>query len=194
MSGVGAKFVCFLKEIELSNSRNLIYSVAMSLDGFIAGPTGQYDWIPTDVGIDFQSFFNRFDTLLMGRKTYQLTLEQGPEAQIPGMNRYVFSSTLKALEHPEVTIVNPHDSIPLVNALKREAGKELWLFGGGELFASLLKAKLVDLIEVATIPILVGEGLPLLKHKYTQQKLEKLDSRNCKAGVVLSTFRPIYQS
>ena len=172
--------------------RDVIYSVAMSLDGFIAGPGGEYDWIPSDdVGVDFDEFLARFDTLLMGRKTYELTVSQGPEAQIPGMKRYVFSSTLEDSEDPEVTIVPWANAIETVRRLKAEPGKQLWLFGGGQLFAGFLEAGVVDQVEVAVFPVLLGEGVPLLSLAYSPHWLEHEETREYPKGLRLSRYRVI---
>src|SRR5438128_12627062 len=97
--------------------RRVRYSVAMSLDGYIAGPKGGYDWIVMDPDIDFGALFKDFDTVLMGRK---------------------------------------------VTELEQKKGKDIWLFGGGELFRSLLGLGLVDAVEVAIVPVLLGGGVPML--------------------------------
>lgn len=176
----------------MSTQREITYSVAMSLDGFIAGPQGEYDWIPSEnLGIDFPTFLSRFDTLLMGRKTFELTLEQGPESQIPGMKRYVFSSTLGASDRENATIVPPNETIQVVRQLKREPGKQIWLFGGGQLFASLLSVGLVDCVEVAVMPVLLGEGIRLLPHRYTHCWLDRVETKEYERGVLLSTYRVV---
>src|SRR6266404_1734087 len=77
--------------------RKLRYSVAMSLDGFIAGPNGEYDWIAVDPSKDFATFFKQFDTLLMGRRTFEVA-RQGPGATLPGMKTVVCSRTLQAVD------------------------------------------------------------------------------------------------
>lgn len=141
--------------------RRLRYSVAASLDGFIAGPSGEYDWITPDPSYDFLALFRQFDTLLMGRRTYELALTRGQSLKAMGMKVFVVSTTLKASEHADVTIVTG-DVAARIAALKAEPGKDIWLFGGAILFRTLLDAGLVDTVEIAVIPILLGSGLKLM--------------------------------
>lgn len=140
--------------------RRIRYSVAMSLDGFIAGPNGEIDWIVEDSEIDFSEILSGFDTLLMGRKTYDTAMSMGPGG-MPPMKAVVVSRTLRAEEHPDVTIISD-DVHNAVKQLQCESGKDIWLFGGGELFRNLLDAGLVDGVETAIIPVVLGGGLPML--------------------------------
>ena len=133
----------------------------MSLDGFIAGPNGEYDWIVPDPSVDFTAMFKEYDTAVMGRKTYDLVAAQGGNGAMPGLDVIVFSRTLPPAEYPGVRILND-DPGKVVSALKKKPGGDIWLFGGGELFRSLLDAGLVDTVEVAVNPVLLGEGIPLL--------------------------------
>ena len=142
-------------------TRRLRYQVAVSLDGFIARPNGDYDWIVADPAIDFNALYKQFDIAVMGRKTYAPVAAMEGHGAMPGIQVYVFSSTLSPATYPGVSIVND-DPRTVVSELKKKSGKDIWLFGGGELFRSLLDAGLVDTVEVAVMPVLLGSGIPLL--------------------------------
>jgi dihydrofolate reductase len=136
------------------------YHVAMSLDGYIAGPKGEYDWIVPDPEVDFAALYNQFDTVLLGRRTFEVMLK-ADNASMPGMQIFVFSKTLPPSKHTGVTIVAEKQN-DLLKSLRAKLGKDVWLFGGSALFGSLLAAGFVDVIEVAVSPVLLGGGIPLL--------------------------------
>ena len=166
--------------------RKLRYAVAMSLDGQIAGPNGEYDWIGTDPEVDFTAFWTQFDTLLMGRRTYELAVQargKAAFAAFTGVTSIVFSRTLRQQEHPHVTVL-PELNADWVRELKAQGGKDIWLFGGGNLFRSFLDSGLVDGVEVAVIPVLLGAGIPLLPPPYSLNKLRLLRHRVYRSGRV----------
>lgn len=167
--------------------RRLRYSCASSLDGFIAGPKGEFDWIPMDPDIDFAAMFSRYDTLLLGRKSYEASVDYpGGLSMWKHMRTIVCSTSLTSVNDAELWSDNVAERI---TALKKEPGKDLWLFGGGELFRTLLAARVVDDIEVAVCPVLVGGGIPLRALPAELTKLKLTDSKlYTKTGTILLTY------
>src|SRR6266851_594644 len=167
--------------------RRVRYVVATSLDGYIAGPNGEADWIIMDPDIDFGEIFSEFDTVFMGRRTFEGMASSG-NGLMPGMETFVFSRTLHQRDHPKVTVVaeKPEETLA---TLRAKPGKDIWLFGGGSLFRSLAEAKLVDSVEVAVIPILLGGGIPLLPSPTKRIKLTLKAQKVYKTGIVSWTTR-----
>lgn len=162
--------------------RELVYSVAASLDGYIAGPNGESDWIINDPTIDFGEIFRQFDTAIMGRVCYENMLRLGRSPKELGMRTYVASTTLTAAQHPDVRIVS-RALAATVFELKRKSGKAIWLFGGGVTFRSLLDSGLVDRVEISVVPVLLGMGIPLVPPGRPWPLIFK-DSRTFPSGIV----------
>ncbi|HJR59321.1 MAG TPA: dihydrofolate reductase family protein [Vicinamibacterales bacterium] len=140
--------------------RQLRYSVAASLDGYIAGPGGEFDWIEVDPEIDFAAMYAGFSGLVMGRRSYDVSVATAGVAG-PALPTYVYSRSLPEGERDGVTFVR--DAVSHVRALKQTgSAKPLWLWGGGDLFRNLVEAGEVDGVDVAIIPILLGGGISLL--------------------------------
>jgi dihydrofolate reductase len=139
--------------------RQLRYSVAASLDGYIAAPNGEFDWIVSDPEIDFTAMYAGFSALVMGRRSYEVFVATGG-AVGPALPTYVYSRTQPEGDRHGVTFAA--DAVSHVGRLKQADGDPIWLWGGGELFRELADAGLVDGIDIAIIPVLLGGGIPLL--------------------------------
>lgn len=139
--------------------RRVRYGVGMSLNGFIADEQGNTDFLISDPTYDPAPFFASIDSVIMGRVTYESAVRQGMRAYA-GLRNYVVSETLSAADYPEVTMLRDTSAVA---DLRRAAGKDIWLCGGGVLLASLLAADLVDTVELGVSPTLLGRpGTPML--------------------------------
>ncbi len=166
--------------------RRLRYGVAVSLDGFIAGTKGEYDWIVHDPTIDFAAMFAEYDTLLMGRGTYEVASGAGKTWDSFGQRWVVVSTTLKPEDHPNVTILSSGVA-EAVAAMKAQPGKDVWLFGGGVLFRSMLDAGLVDTVELAVMPVMIGSGIALMPEG-KRQALRLEESKALPSGILMLKY------
>lgn len=168
--------------------RRVRYQVACSLDGYIAGPNGEIDWITGGDDFDFDALLSQFDTLLMGRRTYE-ALPDGAGGY--GASRIVVASrTLRPEDHPDIEIVGT-GLAERVATLKEMPGKDIWLFGGGELFRTLLEAGLVDTIEPAVIPVVLGGGVPMYPVSGTRTRLTLTGHQRYEGGMILLEYRVV---
>ena len=168
--------------------RQVRYNVATSLDGYIADASGGFGWIPHDPEVDFAAIFARVDTILIGRRSFEEVQEGGAPPWGPGMRVYVFSRTLRPKGYPGVTVVG-ENSATTVAALRNEpGGGDIWLFGGGYLFSSLLGAGQVDRVEATIVPVLLGGGVPLAASGVPLTSLRLLDTHRYPSGMVTLAY------
>jgi dihydrofolate reductase len=165
--------------------RRVRYQVACSVDGFIAGPDDGFDWITPEPSFDFEAHYARFDTLLMGRRTYEIV--RGTGETFRGKHVVVASRTLRQEDHPGIEVVG-EDLDRRVRELRGETGRDIWLYGGGELFAQLLAWDLVDTVEPAVIPIILGSGIRLVPSPAVRRRLALVGQRAYPSGMVLLEY------
>ena len=163
--------------------RKIRYAVAMSLDGYIAGPKGEADWIVMDPEVNFGELWAQFDTVLMGRRTYEAAVARLGEAAFEGMKTVVVSRTMRHSDHPDITII-PELTRDGMQKLREQSGKDIWLCGGGELFRVLLEMRQVDTVEVRIMPVLLGTGVALLAPPAQQAKLKLSGHKIYRSGIV----------
>lgn len=166
--------------------RSIISGFASSLDGYIEGPNGEYDWILINKEIDFAEMMKRYDTFLYGRKTYEAVIKMGPNKDKVNKH-FVISNSLTQVESGYTLLKG--DLYEEISQLKQQGGKDIALFGGATLLASLLNLQLVDEIQVAVVPVLLGKGKPMVDalDKNISLQLEKVHQYG--NGTVQLTYR-----
>jgi dihydrofolate reductase len=168
--------------------RRVRYRVAASLDGYIAGPTGEIDWIVADPSVDFGAVYAEFDTVLLGRRTYELTLQPGAPPWPAGWHIYVVSRTLSTAQPAGVTVIRGMLETT-VSALRAQPGKDIWVFGGGGLAASLLSAGLLEQVEVSLMPVLLGGGTSLVAVGTPRTRLHLVRSDPSPTGILTLQYQ-----
>ena len=175
--------------------RKLSYHCAVSLDGFVARPNGSFDcFLMTGPHVeDFLATFDRYDTALMGRRTFEVGAKLGVTNPYPNMDTYVFSRTMEASPDPAVTLVSK-DAADVVRGLKQKPGKDIWLVGAGDLASTLFAEGLVDELTLKLNPILLGAGIPLVARLEKPHGFQLTASKPYENGVVLLTYRVAVRS
>ena len=174
--------------------RKLLLNLAVSLDGYIEGPSGEFDWCFTDQDYGMGEFFGRIDAIFVGRKSYEMMLGMAGEdmGEMPGMPKlteYVFSNTLENVKEGAI-LVSGDDIVQKVQQIKEEEGKDIWLFGGAELTSFLMNAGLVDELSLALHPILLGGGKPLFSDITGRIPLELIGTKEWSSGLITLLYRP----
>ena len=179
----------------MPKSRKIIVYIATSADGYIARPDGDVDWLnrPSPKGhYGYAQFFKNIDTILWGRKTYdkgiELGMGKGKSLYGPRVKHYVFSRHPRESPLLGFEFVN-HPIKTFAQQLRQQRGKNIWMMGGGEIIASFLDAGEIDEFSVHVIPILIGEGIPLIQPRRRNVSLKLLSARKFSDGVVHLNYR-----
>ena len=168
--------------------RKIILNVAVSLDGFIEGPNGEFDWCFTDQDYGMSTFLKNIDAIFYGRKSYEMMMRTVASGEHPfsGFKNYVFSETLSE-PYPD-TILISKNVVQEVTKLKQEEGKDIWLFGGASLLHSFLIEGLVDQLSLAVHPLLLGEGKRLFQEVSERTKLTLVNSTSYASGLIILLY------
>ncbi|WP_020599294.1 dihydrofolate reductase family protein [Spirosoma panaciterrae] len=172
------------------NKRNVVLCVAVSLDGYIEGPNGEYDWCFTDQDYGMTEFLARIDSIFIGRKSYELMTnpnEAASEYSFPQFKKYVFSTTLKNVGEGAELVSG--DVKAQVDRLKSQPGNDFWLFGGADLTRSFMEEGLIDELFLAVHPILLGGGKPLFAGLKERVSLKLLDTQTYSTGLVSMRYQ-----
>ena len=172
--------------------RKVIFGGANSLDNFIARKDGAVDWLlfSKDVQKIMKDMWENIDTVVMGRKTYEVAQRMGGgSGGYPGVKTYVFSRTIKKPKSKKITFVDG-DAAEFVRRLKEaKEGKDICVLGGGLLARSLFEADLIDEIGFNIHPVLLGSGIPLFYEMSRQIDLELKECKQLSNGCVLLTYK-----
>lgn len=187
--------------------RKLVYYVAVSLDGYIAGPRGEVEFYPISddmiawfservpdsvpthvrprIGMPVDAPNRAWDTVLMGRRTYEPGLAIGTDSPYHHLKQYVFSSTLAPVDNPRVEIVDT-DPVELVRKLKQQQGLDIWLCGGGNLAGQLIGE--VDQLIIKSYPVLAGAGVPAFSGNFDPTRFRVTERQEFSSGAQVSWF------
>ena len=178
--------------------RRVILDLAVTLDGFIEGENGEVDWCIMDPEMEFNHFLDNIDTILYGKKSYDLWGKYSPQndanetekemwEMVHSKEKYVFSRTQTGTEN-KVTFINKN-IIEEVNKLKNQSGKDIWLYGGASLITTFINLGLVDEFRLSVHPVVLGEGKPLFTDINQRINLQMVGSKKFSSGVVQLIYR-----
>jgi len=175
--------------------RKIIVYIATSADGYIARPNGDVSWLdrPRPKGdYGYSKFFKSVDTILWGRKTYAKGIEMGMKSSQfwPGVKNYVFSRSPQKSSVPGIDFEFVSTPVkPFAQRLRKQAGKNIWMMGGGGIIASFLDEGEIDEFSIHVIPIFIGEGIPLIQPRHRNAPLKLISTKKFPDGVVHLNYR-----
>jgi dihydrofolate reductase len=188
------KFLIFVRtgpKLYFLPMRKIILNLAVSLDGLIEGPKGEFDWCFTDQDYGMNQFLQGIDTIFFGRKSYEMMLAYDANPY-PNKMKYVFSRNLQpAAAQTEVISDN---TLEAAAAIRRQSGKDIWLFGGADLTTSFLNAGLVDELQLSVHPVVLGQGKPLFAGIRERKHFRLTDTKTYDTGLVQLFYESILSS
>ena len=169
--------------------RKIVLGLGISLDGYIARPDGSVDFLFMPKDYSMADFFATIDVAILGRKTYDVAKAMGGGFW-GKVKYYVMSRTLPAGEREGLTFTRESPAA-LVEKIRRQKGKDIWLMGGGELARDFLKDDLVDELYLGVIPVLLGEGIPLFPSGFPQRNFALIENKTFSRGMISLKYRRV---
>lgn len=178
--------------------KKVILNLAVSLDGFIEGPNGEFDWCIMDDDMKFDAFVDSIDTIFYGRISYDAWGNFQPDENtadaekqmwqnIHTKNKFVFSGQQR--QGDKATFINT-DITTKVSEIKRQAGKNIWLYGGASLIKTFIDLGLIDVYQLSVHPVVLGSGKPLFENLKKRMGLKLVNTKVFRSGVVELTYEP----
>jgi dihydrofolate reductase len=172
--------------------KKVILDLAVTLDGFIEGPNGEIDWCIMDDDMDFEGFLSGIDTIFYGRVSYDTwgnfqpdtnasEAEQALWKGVHSKNKFVFSS--QPGKDDKATFIST-DLVSKVTEIKKQDGKNIWLYGGASLIKTFIQSGLIDVYRISVHPIALGSGKPLFENLQERLELRLIKTNVFKSGVV----------
>ncbi|AZA78021.1 dihydrofolate reductase [Chryseobacterium sp. G0186] len=179
--------------------KKIILDLATTLDGFIEGPNGEIDWCIMDDDMDFDSFISGIDTIFYGRVSYDAWGNYQPDENasaeehefwktIHSKNKFVFSS--ESREDKNATFIST-DLAEKVSEIKKQGGKDIWLYGGTSLIKTFIQHNLIDVYRISVHPVALGKGKPLFEELKERLNLKLVSTNVFKSGVVQLIYQPV---
>lgn len=165
----------------------IILYIAQSLDGYISRENGEIDWLWDDRDYGFEGFLQTIDTVVLGRKTYEQIFELAEEFPYKTKDVYVVSQVEEGYDQ-YATFIQPEQITPLMEMLKTEQDKNIWIVGGAKLIDHFISMGLIDEYHIAIQPTLIGKGIPLFQPNDAEQQLSLIDMKKHDDGMLLLTY------
>ncbi len=168
--------------------------IAVSLDGYIARPDGDLDWLltyPMHTGAEYgyKDLMDSIDTVIMGNLTYQELIVMSIDWPYKDKSTYILTRYKNNLPPKENVTYLTDDVIETIHQLKQQEGKDIWLMGGGQVITLLLNHDLVDEMQISYVPVILGEGIPLFPNKPKESKWELVNSTAFDSGILKVDYK-----
>jgi dihydrofolate reductase len=169
--------------------RSVVLGLGISLDGYIARSDDSIDFLFMPKDYSMAPFFKTIDTAIMGRKTYEVSLNMGAAGSFKGSTKYYVVSTTLPPGEKHGAIITRQSPKSLVAEIRKSDGKNIWLMGGGILAREFLKADLVDEIYLGVLPLLIGGGIPLFPSGFPERKFELTENKTFSKGFIALRYK-----